>query len=155
MRPAKQLVVASNMEDRGQQDLQSPRQLIAKRFLPTILIACAVLFLMSQTLFADLGPKRAAVELDNQTGRKVIYQFKWGADAEWKDFVLQPDHNTTHSRRYDPKGVPTPYIRVMTAGGIDGGVYKPYTLHMGFDNKPQRYQFELKNNKVDLLRSRN
>ena len=43
-----------------------------------ILIACACLCLLPGESFAD--PERATVVIENQTGKRVTYQFKWGAD---------------------------------------------------------------------------
>jgi len=115
----------------------------------SILVACACLFLLPGKSFAD--PDRATVLIDNQTGKRVTYQFKWGADAQWKDYVLQPGHNTIHRKSYDPKGVPPPYINVATAPGFEGPLYKKYKLNMGWDNKPRKYRLAVKNNKVDLF----
>ena len=115
----------------------------------SVLIACACLFLLPGASFAD--PDRATVLIDNRTGKRVTYQFKWGADAQWKDHVLQPGYNTTHRKQYDPKGVPDPYINVATAPGFEGPLYKKYKLDIGWDNKPRRYYFAVRGNKVDLF----
>jgi hypothetical protein len=114
----------------------------------SIVIACACLSLLSGKSFA--GPAKATVLIDNQSGRKVVYEYKWG--GEWKVDNLQRGENVTYEKRYNPQGVAPLYIRFATAGGIDGGVNKTYRLYTGFDNQPQRYRFEVKNNKVDLIR---
>src|SRR5262249_18473903 len=67
------------------------------RIKHSVLIACTCLFLLPEQSFAD--PDRATVLIENQTGKRVIYQFKWGADAQWKDFDLQPA-KTGHTGKY-------------------------------------------------------
>jgi hypothetical protein len=115
----------------------------------SILIACGCLSLLPGASFAD--PERATVLIENQTGKRVTYQFRWGADAPWKDFVLQPGFNTTHRKQNDPKGVPPPFINVATAPGFEGPLFKKYKLNIGWDNKPRKYHFAVKDNKVDLF----
>src|SRR5262245_42380517 len=114
------------------------------RYIP---IACACLSLLSGKSFAD--PARATVLIDNETGRKVVYEYKWG--GEWKVDNLQRDEYVTYEKRYNPKGVADLYIRFATGGSSDGGMTTTYKWYMGFDNQPQRYRFVVKNNKLDLV----
>lgn len=109
-------------------------------------------FMTLGAVSAWADPQRAAVQIENSTGRRIQYQFKWGADGKWKDFLLEKGKIMTHSRAYDPMGTPTPYINIATHGNIDGAVYKRRELYMGFDNNPRRYYLVETNNQVDLVR---
>ena len=123
--------------------------------IPSITKSAVLALLTFTTLGAASAladPQRATVRIENSTGRRIQYQFKWGADGPWKDFLLQAGENITHRKPYDPKGVPDPYINIATHGNIDGAVYKRRQLYMGFDDNPQRYYFVVKNNQVDLIR---
>ena len=125
--------------------LEEPRMNIKQ----SVLVACACLFLLPGKSFAD--PARATVLIDNQSGRTVVYEYKWGSEP-WKVDNLQHGRHVTHGKPYDPKGVPPMYVRFATAPTFDGGAKKTYTLVMGWDNQPKRYCFEAKNNGVDLIR---
>jgi hypothetical protein len=116
-----------------------------------ILIACACLSLLSVKSFAD--PAKATVFIDNQSGRTVVYEYKWGNEP-WKVDNLQHGEGVTYSLRYNPKGVPPMHIRFATAPGVsfDEAAKKTYTLDMGWDNRPQSYRFAVRNNnRVDLF----
>ena len=102
-------------------------------------MTCAGVFLLPGKSSAD--PANAHVVIDNPTSKGVHYQFKWGADAEWKNMDLQPGSYMDHTKKYNPMGVPSPYISFVRAPGFEGGVYKSYKLNIGWDNRPMRYHF--------------
>jgi hypothetical protein len=114
------------------------------KIILSILIACACIFLVPGKSFAD--PERATVLIDNQTGKTIHYQLKWGADGQWKDYTLQAGYEMTHRKKYIPTGVPPPYIQFVAFSTFDGGGSKKYKLDIGWDNNPRRYHFEASNN---------
>jgi hypothetical protein len=115
--------------------------------------------------FAD--PEKATVLIDNRTNARIPYQFKWGADGQWKDYILEGGYYRTHRKKYISTGVPPPYIKfrrspffafpglfgIRVEGLIDvsKGENKIYKLGIGWDNDPKRYYFEAENNILDLF----
>ena len=122
----------------------------AKQHVVTILIACTSLGFMSEASFA--APAKPAVQITNETGRKITYEFKWDGYSKWEANVIRPGYEDTHSRPYDPKGVLPAHIRFIPAAGIEGGEYKSYKLDWGPPSRPGRYHFEVRNNKVVLVK---
>jgi hypothetical protein len=116
------------------------------RVTQSILIICACVFLAPASSFAD--PERATVLIDNQAGKTIHYQLKWGADGQWKDYALTAGYETTHRKKYISTGVPPPYIRFEAFSTFDGGAGRRYKLDIGWDNNPRRYHFEVKDNTI-------
>jgi hypothetical protein len=121
------------------------------KVIQLILIVCASVIWLPRESFAD--PTNAHVVIDNSTSKSVHYQFKWGAGAEWKYMDLQPGYHTDHTYKYNPMGVPSPYISFVRAQGFEGRLYKTYQLRIGWNNNPIRYHFERNDRgELDLLK---
>jgi hypothetical protein len=121
------------------------------RTIYSIVIACACAFLLPANSFAD--PERATVLIDNQSGKTIHYQLRWGTDGQWKDFTLAPGYETTHRKKYVPTGVPPPYIQFVAFSTFDGGGSRQYKLDIGWDNNPRRYHFKVNNNTVSFYKN--
>jgi hypothetical protein len=74
------------------------------KIIQFILIICACVFSLPERSFAD--PERATVLIDNQAGKTIHYQLKWGADGQWKDYALAAGYEMTHRKKYISTGVP-------------------------------------------------
>ena len=119
------------------------------KVIQLILMVCVGLFSLPGKSSAG-DPAFAHVVIDNPTSNRVHYQFKWGADAEWKDMDLEAGHHMDHTYKYNPMGVPGPYIQIAN-GGIDGAVHKSYKLNIGWDDNPTRYYFGPRGNQLDVF----
>jgi hypothetical protein len=120
------------------------------KIIQSILITCACVFLLSGKSLAD--PEKATVLIDNQAGKTIHYQLKWGADGQWKDFSLPAGYEMTHRKKYIPTGVPPPYIRFEAFSTFDGGAGRKYKLDIGWDSNPRRYHFEVNNNTLHFFK---
>jgi hypothetical protein len=119
------------------------------KMIQLILMVCVGVFSLPGKSSAG-DPAFAHVVIDNPTSKMVYYQFKWGADAEWKDMRLEAGHHMDHTFKYNPMGVPGPYISIAN-GGIDGAVHTKYKLDIGWDGNPTRYSFVERGNQLDVL----
>jgi hypothetical protein len=117
--------------------------------IQSLFVICFSIFCLNGTSNAD--PAKASVLIDNPTAKTVHYQLRWGTTGEWKSFTLQSGFETTHTKKYDPMGVPPPYVLFEQFSTFDGGASKKYKLRIGWDNNPQRYHFSQTNNKLDLF----
>jgi hypothetical protein len=114
-------------------------------------MTCVGMLLLPGKSFAD--PANAHVVIDNPTGTMIHYQFKWGDNAGWKYMDLQPGYHMDHTYKYNPMGVPAPYISFVRAQGFEGGLYTSYKLRIGWDKNPSQYHFERNDRgELDLLK---
>jgi hypothetical protein len=121
------------------------------KMIQLILIVCVGVFSLPGRSGAG-DPAVAHVVIDNPTSKMVHYKFKWGTDAEWKGEALEAGYHRDHTFKYNPMGVPGPYIQIAN-GGIEGAVYKSYKLDIGWDDNPTRYFFVERGNQLDLTHS--
>jgi hypothetical protein len=117
--------------------------------LNIIFIACACMLLQAGTSLAD--PAKAAILIDNPSGKAVTYQYRWGSEGPWKIMKLNSGFHVTHTKNYNPMGVPPLSVLFEQFSTFDGGASKTYKLTMGWDNNPRRYHFNVRNNKLDLF----
>jgi hypothetical protein len=107
----------------------------------------------------DCPSYRGAFSIENNTGKTIQYQVRWGSNHAWKSITLRSGMKETHSY---PLGenknakVPTPYVRFDGIGGDGSRVtlteyrmsfyavgYAGYT-DVAHQNRmqPKRYYFE-------------
>jgi hypothetical protein len=113
----------------------------------TILIASTSLCFTSNT--SSAAPARSAVQIVNETGKTITYEFKWDDESTWDANVIKPGFVDTHSRRYDPNGVLPAHVRFVTANG--SGEYRSIKVEWGWEGRAPKYHFVIRNNKVDLI----
>jgi hypothetical protein len=73
----------------------------------------------------------ATTSVYNPTGGTIYYQFRWGNEADWKNFSVPPGSSKVHYHEYaypNQNSSPTPQIRFDYIAGDDDVNYKTYNL---------------------------
>jgi hypothetical protein len=122
------------------------------------LLALAIAALVSLTAAGSAHANgKAVVTIDNPTPNVVKYQFKWGDNAEWQTYELQPGQARTHWHTLSELDLaPRPFVRFDSILNDDDVTFKTYHLDF-FDsygtgyNDGKIYKFITNGRVLDLL----
>jgi hypothetical protein len=146
----------------GEQDVQ-PISAIAQTKMKMLKTMLKLMFVMTSvgmlsltgkvnadpvTVVAGVNPSaRAQFVINNPSDRPIKYMMRWGESGVWNAFVLQPNHNYTHSIKLNESGeFPGPHVRFDDASGT--GTVKVHNLYVGKD-----YEFRFDGNRLELYRT--